>query len=52
LTVVKDRLSKPEVDAILARLNLDGSLRAESLDVDTMLALCEAVRGAKEKERD
>ncbi len=43
-SVVKGRLGKPEVDAILGRLNLDGTLRAESLDVDTMLALCEAVR--------
>jgi 16S rRNA (adenine1518-N6/adenine1519-N6)-dimethyltransferase len=44
LTVVKGRLDKPEVDAILAGLNLDGTVRAESLDVDAMLALCEAVR--------
>jgi 16S rRNA (adenine1518-N6/adenine1519-N6)-dimethyltransferase len=45
LSAVKDRLGKPEVDAILGRLGLTGSLRAEQLDVDTMLALCEAVRG-------
>ena len=44
LSVVKDRLGKPEVDAILAEMNLAGSGRAEQLDVDTMLALCEAVR--------
>jgi 16S rRNA (adenine1518-N6/adenine1519-N6)-dimethyltransferase len=44
LTVVKGRLEKPEVDALLARLGLDGTLRAERLDVDAMLALCEAVR--------
>jgi len=43
-SVVKGRLGKPEVDAILDRLGLDGTLRAESLDVETMLALCEAVR--------
>jgi 16S rRNA (adenine1518-N6/adenine1519-N6)-dimethyltransferase len=43
-SVVKNRLGKTEVDAILARLNLDGADRAESLDVDTMLALCEVVR--------
>lgn len=41
---VKGRLDKPQVDALLAQQNLDGALRAESLDVDTMLALCEAVR--------
>lgn len=45
-SVVKGRLEKPEVDAILANLNLDGGLRAEALDVDTMLELCEAVRAA------
>lgn len=45
-SVVKGRLGKPQVDAILADLNLDGTLRAEALDVDTMLALCEAVRTA------
>lgn len=43
-SVVKDRMGKPEVDAILSQLNLDGALRAESLDTATMLALCEAVR--------
>jgi 16S rRNA (adenine1518-N6/adenine1519-N6)-dimethyltransferase len=43
-SVVKDRLGRPEVDAILARLNLDGAARAESLDIETMLALCAAVR--------
>lgn len=45
-SVVKGRLGKPEVDAILADLELDGTLRAEALDVDTMLTLCEAVRAA------
>jgi 16S rRNA (adenine1518-N6/adenine1519-N6)-dimethyltransferase len=38
------KLEKPQIDAILAGLNLPGSARAEELDVDTMLALCEAVR--------
>jgi 16S rRNA (adenine1518-N6/adenine1519-N6)-dimethyltransferase len=46
LTVVKGRLDKPEIDALLARLSLDGKMRAEQLDVDAMLALCEAVRAA------
>jgi 16S rRNA (adenine1518-N6/adenine1519-N6)-dimethyltransferase len=45
-SVVKGRLDKPQVDAILAQLNLDGTARAESLDVERMLALCEAVRTA------
>ncbi len=46
LSVVKGRLGKPEVDAILAHMKLDGAARAEQLDVETMLALCEAVRAA------
>lgn len=33
--------SKSEVDAILAELGLDGSLRAETLDVEQHLRLCE-----------
>lgn len=44
LSVVKDRMGKAEVDAILAEQNLDGTLRADALDVDAMLRLCEAVR--------
>jgi 16S rRNA (adenine1518-N6/adenine1519-N6)-dimethyltransferase len=44
MSVVKDRLGKPAVDAILARLNFSPTARAEELDVDTMLGLCEAVR--------
>lgn len=44
ITVVKGRLDKPEVDALLDRLGLPGSLRAEQLDVETMLSLSEAVR--------
>jgi 16S rRNA (adenine1518-N6/adenine1519-N6)-dimethyltransferase len=39
------RLDKPGADRVLARLGLDGRLRAENLDVPTMLALAEAVRG-------
>jgi len=37
-------LSKPEVDAILAEQHLAADNRAERLDVETMLALGEAVR--------
>jgi 16S rRNA (adenine1518-N6/adenine1519-N6)-dimethyltransferase len=46
LSVVKGRLDKSQVDAILAQLNLDGKARAESLDVERMLTLCQAVRTA------
>jgi 16S rRNA (adenine1518-N6/adenine1519-N6)-dimethyltransferase len=45
-SVVKGRLGKPEVDSLLAGLNFAGTARAEELDVETMLALCEAVRAA------
>jgi len=48
LSAVKGRLDKPRVDAILAQLNLPGTLRAESLGVEQMLALCDAVRAATE----
>jgi len=44
LSACKKRLGKPEVDAILARLGIDGQVRAETLDVRAMLALAEAVR--------
>jgi len=45
LTVVKGRLGKTDVDALLADMDLDGKARAEQLDVETFLALCEKVRG-------
>ena len=44
LSAFKKRLGKPEVDRILAGMQIEGTARAEQLDVDTMLALCEAVR--------
>jgi 16S rRNA (adenine1518-N6/adenine1519-N6)-dimethyltransferase len=44
LNAANDKLDKPQVDAILDKLNLPASIRAEQLDVETMLALCEAVR--------
>ncbi|MEN6451520.1 MAG: 16S rRNA (adenine(1518)-N(6)/adenine(1519)-N(6))-dimethyltransferase RsmA [Thermoguttaceae bacterium] len=46
LSAAGGRLDKPAVDAVLEWLGLDGTLRAERLDVDTMLTLCEAVRPA------
>ena len=46
LSVVKNRLDKPEVDALLAQMNLAATARAEELDVDTMLALFKAVEAA------
>jgi 16S rRNA (adenine1518-N6/adenine1519-N6)-dimethyltransferase len=50
LSAMKDRLSKPEADAILAAQQLGPDARAEQLDVDRMLALCEAVRQQVEPE--
>ena len=38
------QLDKAGVDRLLAGLGLDGTQRAEQLSVETMLALCEAVR--------
>jgi 16S rRNA (adenine1518-N6/adenine1519-N6)-dimethyltransferase len=45
LTVVKGQLDKAAVDALLAELQLDACVRAEQLDVETFIALCEKVRG-------
>jgi 16S rRNA (adenine1518-N6/adenine1519-N6)-dimethyltransferase len=44
LNAAKDKLDKPQVDVILGELHLPASTRAEQLDVEAMLALCEAVR--------
>lgn len=44
VALAKDRLDKPQVDEILAQENLDGNLRAETLDVDTVLRLSDAFR--------
>jgi 16S rRNA (adenine1518-N6/adenine1519-N6)-dimethyltransferase len=46
LSATKGKLEKPEIDLILAQQNLSPSARAEQLDVDAMLGLCEAVRAA------
>jgi len=44
LSAFKRRLDKPQVDAILAAVQITPNARAEQLDVETMLRLCEAVR--------
>jgi 16S rRNA (adenine1518-N6/adenine1519-N6)-dimethyltransferase len=44
LSAMKNRLSKPEADQIMAAQGLGSDARAEQLDVHQMLALCEAVR--------
>jgi 16S rRNA (adenine1518-N6/adenine1519-N6)-dimethyltransferase len=44
LAAYKKQLSKPEVDAIMDGQGLGPKTRAETLNVEQMLALCEAVR--------
>ncbi|NUQ63119.1 MAG: ribosomal RNA small subunit methyltransferase A [Pirellulales bacterium] len=44
LSAMKEQLDKPSVDRILDELGLDGTARAEELEVAAMLALCERVR--------
>ncbi len=46
ISAVKDKLEKPDVDRILHQVGLDPTLRAEQLDVETMLRLSETVRQA------
>jgi len=44
LSAFKGRLDKPQVDEVLAQLELPHETRAEQLNVETILRLCEAVR--------
>lgn len=44
ISALKHKLDKVAIDEILAQQGLSGSGRAEELDVDAMLALCEAAR--------
>jgi len=44
ISAFKDKLDKTAVDEILAEQGLAGNSRSEELDVDAMLALCEASR--------
>lgn len=44
LSGLNNRLEKPQVDRILVRMGLEPTARAEQLDPEQMLALCEAVR--------
>jgi 16S rRNA (adenine1518-N6/adenine1519-N6)-dimethyltransferase len=48
LTASQDRLSKPQVDEILARLGHAESLRAEQLSVEQIIELLEAARQASQ----
>ena len=43
-SLYRDRLTKPEVDALLGSLGLDGGIRAESMDVEELIALASALK--------
>jgi 16S rRNA (adenine1518-N6/adenine1519-N6)-dimethyltransferase len=40
----RDRLTKPEIDALLESIGLTGQIRAEALDVEEFLTLADALR--------
>jgi 16S rRNA (adenine1518-N6/adenine1519-N6)-dimethyltransferase len=44
ISAVKGKLDKPDVDHILEQVGLDPTMRAEQMDVETMLRLSETVR--------
>ncbi|MEQ8785790.1 MAG: 16S rRNA (adenine(1518)-N(6)/adenine(1519)-N(6))-dimethyltransferase RsmA [Pirellulaceae bacterium] len=44
LSALKKRIDKPQVDEVLANLNIAADCRAEQLDPPTILALCERLR--------
>jgi 16S rRNA (adenine1518-N6/adenine1519-N6)-dimethyltransferase len=46
VAAMKEHLTKPQVDAVLESQGLGPTARAEELDIDRMLNLCEAVRQA------
>ena len=43
LSAFKGRVEKPEVDAVLEKTGLSGEIRAEELDVEQMIMLCNAM---------
>jgi len=45
-SAVQGRLDKSAIDTALSQVGLRGDLRAEQLDVPTMIALADAVRAA------
>ena len=44
VSMLKDKLGKPEVDAIMAKMGFNDQTRAETLRVETLLKLCETIR--------
>jgi 16S rRNA (adenine1518-N6/adenine1519-N6)-dimethyltransferase len=43
-SLYRDRLTKPEVDALLESLGLEGGVRAEAMDVEELIALAAALK--------
>lgn len=43
LSAFKGKLEKPDVDAVLTELGLSGEMRAEELEVEQMIRLCDAM---------
>lgn len=48
-SLYRDRWTKPEVDALLGSLGLDGSIRAESMNVEELIALAGALKDRREE---
>lgn len=44
ISVMKDRLSKSEVDEVIAEMAFEATTRAEELDVPTFIKLCDVLR--------
>ena len=44
VSMLKDKLGKPEADAIMAKMGFNDQTRAETLSVDKLLKLCEIIR--------
>ena len=44
ITAYKEYADKSQIDEIMARMNLDGTARSETLSVETHLKLCETMR--------
>jgi 16S rRNA (adenine1518-N6/adenine1519-N6)-dimethyltransferase len=48
----RDRLTKPEIDALLESLGLTGLIRAEAMNVEEFLALATALRERLDKRKE
>ncbi len=52
-SIFRDRFSKSDIDALLANLGLDGTIRAEAMNVEEFISLAQALKptdGAEEAE--